>query len=67
MCSFCQYSITKKTSKHLLTERKREKVIYRKTHHLIICCKISLKALKQPSQKFWPKLLIPYFFTVTFT
>ena len=26
-----------------------------------------LKALKQPSQTFWPKILTPYFFTVTFT
>ena len=23
------------------------------------------KALRQPSQKFWPKILTPYFFTVT--
>ena len=27
----------------------------------------SLKALRQPSQKFWPKILTSYFFTVTFT
>ena len=42
MCSFCQYSIIKKITKHLLTELKREKIIHCKTHHLIICYKISL-------------------------
>ena len=40
MCSFCQYSIIKKATKHLLTELKREKIIPCKTH--IICYKISL-------------------------
>ena len=42
MCSFYQYSIINKTTKHLLTELKREKIIHCKTHHLIICYKISL-------------------------
>ena len=37
-------------------------LIFNLTHSLI-----RLKALKQPSQKNWPKILTPYFFTVTFT
>ena len=36
MCSFCQCSIIKKTTKYLLTEPKREKIIHCKTHHRII-------------------------------
>ena len=28
---------------------------------------ILLKGLRQSSQKFWPKILTPYFFTVTST
>ena len=44
MRSFCQYSIiNNKTTKHLLTELKREKIIHCKIHHfIIICYKISL-------------------------
>ena len=57
----CEYN------KHLLIEIKREKIIHCKTHHLIVCYKISLKALKQPSQKFWPKFEHSIFFRVTST
>ena len=32
----------------------------------IIAPRENLKVLKQPSQKFWPKIRTPYFFTVTF-
>ena len=28
---------------------------------------VLLKALRQPSQKFWPKILTPYFFTLIST
>ena len=32
----------------------------------VLAVLIHLKVLKQPSQKFWPKILTPYYFTVNF-
>ena len=42
MCSFCQFSIMKKKTKHVLTDFEQEKIIHFKTHHVIICHETSL-------------------------
>ena len=41
---------------------RKKKHTHTHTHKTLADLNLSLKALRQPSQKFWPKILTPYFF-----